>query len=76
MSKLFEGEKEIPAYPMTLKELMVLYKFKPRSYVAFHKFISSVEYKLRYKQEKRRKLTTKEVKYIFEVCGTPIIESV
>ena len=75
MSKLFEGEKEVSAYPMTLKELMVLYKFKPRSYVAFHKFISSVEYKLNYKKEKRRRLTTKEVEIVFEKCGNPIIES-
>ena len=73
MNKLFEGEKEVSPYPMTLKELMVLYKFPPRSYQSFHKFISSVENNLMYKKERRRKLTTKEVKMVFEECGNPIL---
>ncbi len=74
MSKLFEGEKEVSPYPMTLKELMVLYGFSPRAYQTFHRFIRAAEYKLNYKKENRRKLTTREVRFIFEICGTPIIE--
>jgi len=72
MSKLFEGETMVTPRPMNDKQLMSLYEIK--HYKTWRKTLKPIEWKLLYrKKEKRILYNTKEVNWIFELLGQPII---
>ncbi|MBN2728942.1 MAG: hypothetical protein JXR53_06930 [Bacteroidales bacterium] len=65
-----ENKKYVPKHE-TLKSLAALYGIDWRT---LKRQLEPIKHKIRYKEENRRKLTPREVKYIVDYLGEPGVD--